>query len=340
MTAKYTRADARAWALENLSGVSAVTIPSFTADLSGLNAAGIAHDINLTRQLGFHHTLVMAELAVTPEENAEFTSIARDAAGEDFGLIFHAAWGTLADNIKAVKLAERAGADLALLSYPPQFWPTTEQEVYDYTKAFCEATDLGVMIFPIPTWGFERMNPAGMSVALVRRMLDTIPNIVAIKAEQGYPLPVGPLEMNHHFGAEVVISCPIESHCIPLMDVLDIRFSGTSNTQWMGDYFPKAFKAASEGRFEEAMAEYWRVNPARAANDGVAASYIGGTGAINRTAWKYQDWLAGFNGGPLRAPAMRIPDRHMKTLRAGLAAAKCPVTDLPDSEFMVGRNPA
>ena len=336
----YEKGEARAWAREHLTGVSGVTIPSFTADLARLNARGIAHDIARMVELGFDHTLVMAELALTPQENAEFTAIARDTAGDRLGLFFHAAWGTLAENITAVKLAEAAGADLVLLSYPPQFWPTQEQQVYDYTRAFCEATDLGVMLFPIPTWGFERIHPAGMSVDLVRRMLDTIPNIVAIKSEQGYPLPVGPIEMHHHFGDEVVISCPIESHCLPMMDLIDIRFSGTSNTQWMGDYFPTAFRLAREGRWTEAMEAYWRVNPARAANDAVAGSYMGSIGVINRTIWKYQDWLAGFNGGPLRAPAMRIPDRHMRTLRAGLTAAGRPVTELPDSEFMVGLNPA
>jgi len=30
-------------------------------------------------------------------------------------------------------------------------------------------------------------------------------------------------------------------------------------------------------------------------------------GALNRTQWKYQDWLADFNGEPLRAPSLRIP---------------------------------
>jgi len=93
---------------------------------------------------------------------------------------------TLAENIEAVKLAEKAGADIVLLSYPPNFWPTSEQEIFDYTKAFCDATELAVLLFPIPLWGFERVDPAGMSVAFVRRLLDACPNIVAIKAEQGF----------------------------------------------------------------------------------------------------------------------------------------------------------
>jgi 4-hydroxy-tetrahydrodipicolinate synthase len=337
--AAYAKGEARAWAREHLVGCSSVTTPTFTADLERLNEAAIAYDIALAVEHGFAYTLVMAETNITPEENARFTAIARETAGDRMRLVFHAAFGTLADNVEAVKLAERAGADLALLAYPPQFWPTTEQEVYEYTKAFCDATELGVMLFPIPLWGFERIHPAGMSVELVRHMLDTIPNIVAIKSEQGFPLPAGLCEMYHHFRDEVVISCPIEGDAIPLMSVMDIQFSGTSNTEWMSGYYPEAFELARSGRWEEAMQRYWQVQPARLANAAAAQTYAGGTGVLNRTMWKYQDWLAGYNGGPLRAPAMRVPDRIMKSLRAGLAAAGLPVTDSPDSEYIVGRNP-
>jgi dihydrodipicolinate synthase/N-acetylneuraminate lyase len=224
-----------------------------------------------------------------------------------------------------------------LLAYPAQFWPTTEQEIYDYTKTFCEATNLGVMLFPIPLWGFERIHPAGMSVDLVRHMLDTIPNIVAIKSEQGYPLAAGICEMYHHFRDEVVISCPIESDAIPLMSLMDLQFSGTSNTQWMGDYYPRAFALARQGDWAAAMELYWRVHPARLANSAGAQSYIAGTNVIHRSLWKYQDWLAGFNGGPLRGPVQRVPDRLMGMLRRGLRDSGLPVTDDPDSEYLIGR---
>lgn len=337
--ATYRRNEARAWAREHLKGCSAVTIPSYSSDLTRLNEQGIRHDIGLARQLGYTYTLLCAEVAITPEENAQFTAWARDTAGAGFGLFFHAAFATLSENIRAAQLAEKAGADIVLLSYPPQFWPTSEQEIYDYTKAFCDATDLAVMLFPIPLWGFERVHPAGMSVALVRRLLQDCPNIAAIKAEQGFPLPAGLCEMYHHFRDEVVISCPIEGDAIPLMSLMDLQFSGTSNTAWMSDYYPTAFELARAGRWEEAMALYWKVNPARGANGAAAQSYAGGTGVLNRTMWKYQDWLAGFNGGPLRGPAMRIPDRFMKSLRQGLAASGLPVTQDPDKDFMTGRFP-
>lgn len=337
--AQYKKHEAREWAREHLTGCSGVTLPSYSRDLKRLNERAIRHDIELIMQLGFSYTLLCAEVAITPEENQQFTQWARDTAGSRLGLFFHAAWGTLADNIEAVRLAERAGADLVLLSYPPQFWPTTEQEIYDYTRAFCEATQLGVMLFPIPLWGFERIHPAGMSVDLVRRLLADIPNIVAIKAEQGFPLFAGVAEMWHHFRDQVVISCPIEGDAIPLMRFMPLQFSGTSNTQWMSDYYPRAFALAREGKWEDAMQLFWKVHPARLAGGAVQANSVPGTNVLNRTAWKYQDWLAGFNGGALRAPATRIPDRFMSQLRKALKDSGLPVTSDPDSEFLIGRHP-
>lgn len=337
--AKYTRNEARGWAKESVVGCSSVTIPSFSGDLKKLNEAGIRHDIALSIKLGFTATLLCSEVAISAEENAVFTSWARDTGGDKLLLFFHAAFGTLADNIEAARMAEKAGADIVLLSYPTQFWPSSEQEIYDYTKSFCDSTGLAVMLFAIPTWGFERVHPAGMSASLVRRLLDDCPNIVAIKSEQGYPLPAGICEMYHHFRDEVIISCPIEGDVIPLMSVMKLQFSGTSNTQWMGDYFPKAFALARAGRWEEAMELYWKVNPARSANAAVTQAYLPATGALNRSLWKYQDWLAGFNGGPLRTPTCRVPDRFMKQLRQALNTAGLPVTSDPDSQYLIGRHP-
>jgi dihydrodipicolinate synthase/N-acetylneuraminate lyase len=336
---RYKKADARVWAREHLRGCSGVTIPSYSADLKRLNERGIRHDIEHLIQCGHSYTLLCTEVAITAEENRLFTAWARETANGRLGLFFHAAFGTLADNIEAVQMAEQAGADLVLLSYPPQFWPTSEQEIYDYTRAFCDATNLGVMLFPIPMWGFERIHPAGMSVEFVRRLLADIPNIVAIKSEQGFPLFAGVAEMWHHFGEQVVISCPIEGDAIPLLRFLPMQFSGTSNTQWMSRYYPRAFELARTGRWEEAMKLFWSVHPARLAGSAVQAASAPGISVINRTAWKYQDWLAGFNGGPLRAPATRVPDRFMNQLRRALQLSGLPVTDEPDKQFLIGRFP-
>ena len=334
---EYTKDQARAWAKEHWKGAIAVTMPSYTADFEDINENAIRHDILKLKELGFAGTLLVTEMAITPEENARVTAVAREAAGPDFQLFFHAAFDTLEKNIAALKLAEAEGADSVLMSYPTTFWPTTHQEVFDYTKALADSTDLGCMLFGLPAWGFERIDNAGLPVPFVRSLLDAVPNIVAIKAEQGYPTIGGIMEMQHHFSDEVVISCPIESETIPLMSVIDFQFSGTSNTNWMSDYYPRAFSLAQNGEWEEAMKLWWQVAPARAANTAILTSSAVGTTVINRTGWKYQEWLAGFNGGALRASAPRIPDRLMKQARAALEASGLPVTDLPDSEFVKGR---
>jgi 4-hydroxy-tetrahydrodipicolinate synthase len=61
---------------------------------------------------------------------------------------------------------------------------------------------------------------------------------------------------------------------------------------------------------------------------------------INRQAWKFQGWLQGYNGGPLRQPTQRIHDPQMFALRKGLIDAGLVPSMDPFREFFVGRNPA
>jgi 4-hydroxy-tetrahydrodipicolinate synthase len=61
---------------------------------------------------------------------------------------------------------------------------------------------------------------------------------------------------------------------------------------------------------------------------------------VHRMAWKYQAWLAGYNGGPLRMPTNRLIWKEMRAFRQALADSSLPVTSDPDEAFFVGRNPA
>jgi hypothetical protein len=54
----YQRKDARAWARQHLVGCSAVTIPSYSADLKRLNERGIRHDVELAIRFGYRSTLL------------------------------------------------------------------------------------------------------------------------------------------------------------------------------------------------------------------------------------------------------------------------------------------
>jgi 4-hydroxy-tetrahydrodipicolinate synthase len=328
----------REWAANTLNGVVNVTVPSFSQDFLKLNEAAIRHDIELHIENGFAGTLLVSEVAISVEEYGRFCAIANEQAAGRLMIVSHAAFNTLAENIAATNLAADNGAALSLLTYPPSFYAETLDQIRDHTSAFCAAVDSPVMLFPLPSWGFGRIENCDIPVSLLRTLIDECPNIVAIKAESGYPHIMGYVECHRHFHPEVVVSCPIEADMIALSQILPIQFSATSNTEYYGPMIPRIFRLLQNGKFDEATSLYWKINPARTANT-VAAATWAGTRHINRLQWKYQAWLSGYNGGALRQPSMRVSDELMRTLRQGLVKSGLPVTDLHDREFFVGRNP-
>ncbi|MFD3581025.1 dihydrodipicolinate synthase family protein [Streptomyces sp. NPDC058683] len=337
--ASYTREEARDWARAHLKGVINVIIPSFTTDLEGINEAAVRNDVRKQFEYGFDGALLVSEVVLSLDEYRRFCEVAADEAKGGQTFVHHSAWSTLEQARKALRVAEDTGAELVLLTYPPGFYPTSEEDVYTYTKAICDSTRLAVMLFPVPTWGFgSRIHPSEIPVGLIRRLIDDCPNIVAIKAEGGAPTAMGLIECYRHFGEEIVISCPIEAELIPLAQVMPIELSATSDHEYYGPMMPRIMKHLQAGEFDAATDLFWQLQPARKAKMGTASAH--GLGLINRTMWKYQAWLQGYSGGPLRHPTMRIHDAQMNALRRGLVAAGLEPTKDLDSEFFVGRYPS
>lgn len=335
----YSREEARAWARENMAGVANVVIPTFSSDLESLNKEAIRHDIRKEIECGFWGTLLVSETATTHDEYLDFFQTAHDEANERLHLIHHASHNTLDDNISVARQAQDRGASLVLLGYPPTFYPQAEEDLYTYTRTFCDSIDLAVMIFPVPLWGFERIHPsAGFSPAFIEKLLDDVPNIVAIKAEGGMPSIGGFVDVYRRFSERVIVTEPIESNGIPMATLVDMPFMGTSNYEYYGDRIPAIFALARSGQHDAAMDQYWSLHNARKANS-QAMAHLAGANFLHRMLWKYQGWLNGWNGGPLRAPTMRLLDGQMDSLRSGLIASGIPVSDGDNAEFFIGRNP-
>jgi 4-hydroxy-tetrahydrodipicolinate synthase len=335
--ARYSRMDARDWAREHLVGVANVTIPTMTSDFKRLNEKAIRHDVDTSIAHGFVGSLACSEVAITLQQYGQFCQIMTDQSAGRLMVVHHAVFNTLEDNIEAVKLAEAAGAELVLLGYPPYFYPSSLEDVYAYTKSFCAATHLAVMLFPVPTWGFSRLHPADLPLSLLRRLVDACPNVVAIKAEGGMPFIMSAIEVHREFHKEVVISSPLEFEYVPLAQVIPIPFCGTNFSAYYGPWLPRIHKLIQQGNYEEATQLWYKLDPARKA---FANTPVASAGLINRMLWKYQSWLQGYNGGPIPHPTPRVYARDMAILRRGLEAAGLNPTHDPDEAFFVGRHPA
>jgi 4-hydroxy-tetrahydrodipicolinate synthase len=336
----YTRGEARDWARETLIGAVNCTIPTFTSNLKSLNEKAVRHDARLAEEHGFLGTLAVSEVSITLPEYLDFLRIIRDQAPADFIVVHHGSWNNLEENIDAARGAEEAGADIVLLSYPPNFYPESEQDIYDYTKTFCDATNLAVILFPMYLWGFSpRIHPSDIPARLIRRLLDDCPNIAVIKAEGGFPSIMGAIEACRLFGEEVVISVPIESEMIPLSQLMPIQLSATSDHEYYGPIIPQVMALLRDGKYDEATEIYWKTHPARKAKSSLMQTLHGGA-FLNRQAWKFAGWLQGYNGGPLRMPTQRIHDGQMTALRKGLIDSGLNPSMDPFREFFVGRNPA
>jgi 4-hydroxy-tetrahydrodipicolinate synthase len=335
--ARYSKAEAREWARSELKGVCNVIIPSYTADLRGLNEAGIRHDVRRDIELGFKGALMVSETAVTNDEYVQMIEWAADESNGKLIPFFHASFNTLEENIKMAQRSEKAGAEMVLLSYPTSFYPSSLRDIYDYTAAFCSQTNLAVMLFPVPLWGFERLHPASIPIEMLEELVHDLPNVVAIKAEGGMPSLGGFAESWNRLGDKVVVTMPLEQQAIPLATMLPLQLIATSNTECLGGSVPEMLALCHDGKYAEAMEIFWRVDPARRANERIG---VAGSNTVHRMAWKYQAWLTGFNGGPLRMPTQRLVAQQMAGYRAGARESGLLYAPEPDEQFFIGRNAA
>lgn len=334
----YTRAEIKDRARSQWRGACNVTLPSFSADFSALNAAGIAHDVHRAADLGFWGTLIASECGTTVEEYIEFLELAADAAPRDFRLVAHLSFDTVEQSLRVAGVAEQLGVEAGLLSYPPSFVPASAQDIVDHTAHVAERTDLALVLFGVMTWGFKALHPSGFPPLALQQMAQ-LETVAAVKFEAGGSAMITAFADAHRrCSPYAIVENPMEQQVPGLMAAYDdIRWVGTSGYEAFGDRVPRVIDAVLDGDWDAAMELFWSYQPAREAKGAFHATF-GGANLIHRVGWKYLGWLQGFNGGLLRMPQMRLTRGQMKGLRAGLAASGY---DLPadDAGFYDGRHP-
>jgi 4-hydroxy-tetrahydrodipicolinate synthase len=337
--ARYGPGEAREWALDALRGQCGCLLPTFTSDLRRINERAIRADVALEKRLGMTGVLIVSECGTSLEELGQVTEIVVDEARGELITIAHASLPTLRDNIELAQYSAQAGVDGLLVSYPLTFYPTSEDEVFEYTRALAQSTELGSILFAIGHWNFGRLHPSDFSPDLIGRLIDEVPSVMAVKTEIGPPGAAGIAQIFERYRHRVVVTDPIEASAPLWQRNYGMRWMGTSNYECMAGEVPRYFSLLEEDRYEDAMKIYWRMHPIRQADAEIVGEAMRGTSLVPRLVWKYQGWLHGFNGGPIRSPQHRINARQMQRLRAAAHAADLPITADPDADFFVGRNP-
>ena len=335
----YTRSEAKDYAFENWHGVCNVILPSFSADLKSINEAGIRHDVAHNIKQGFWGSLLVSECGTTKEEMKRFMEIAVDEANGKHNFLLHGTFDTPKDIIEMSKIGEAIGMDGLLLGHPNSFYPTTEKELYDYLAHVCNHTDLGVCLFAAGHWNYTRLHPSGYPPQVLARAAD-LENVVAVKYEVARPGIAGDYEFWKMIrDKRVLFSDPFEAHSPLTVEMFGQQWMGTSNYEYFGERVPQYFKMLRNNQYEKAMEVYWSLQPVRATRVAVQGSFAGAN-FIHRYLWKYQAWLHGYNGGPMRQPVMKLTDAQMKMVREGLVRGGFKLLDEGPAEFYRGRNPA
>ncbi len=335
---EYTRAEAKTWAKETFHGACNVIIPSYTSDLRSLNEDAIRHDVRRNIELGFWGALLVSEAGTTLDEMRTFMEVALDEASGQHRFLLQGVFDTPRDIIEMANDARAIGVDGMLLGHPNSFYPTTAQQVEDYTVDICRATDLAIVLFVVEHSNLRRLDVRGFPADVLERLTghDTI---VAVKYELGRQLTTNTYETFRRLqNADVLLSDPMEFNAPMWVDIFGMQWMGTSNYEYYGSYVPRLLDMLHAGKTDEAMKEYWGIQPARDARSVTMSS--GGSNFVHRYLWKFQAWLNGYNGGPIRQPAMKLSESQMRTSAEGARKAGIAAADEAFADFFVGRNPA
>lgn len=318
---QYRKNEAKEWARAAYRGLDTTILPCFTPDTLALDEAGIRHDMRMLVQQGFFAVTLVSggEAGTTLEEDRRFVEWCVDEARGKVGITLNLRYYTLADNIAMARHAEAVGCHSVMISYPTNFRPRSEEDVYAWTRAICDATRLGVILFPSVKNDFPA--PYRVSAQTLARLAD-LENVIALK--------IGVIEWTwidecfRRFGDRVLISYPFDDAWPTLIHKYGMQWSGAApwhNLQTAANpRMVKMWELMCAGRMDEATAIYWQVDPLRKAILSIALPSAM-MGMYNFEQWKYCDALLGLTGGELRMPKLTLFEWQRMQLRQAMMAS-------------------
>jgi 4-hydroxy-tetrahydrodipicolinate synthase len=323
---EYRKSEAKEWAKGFYKGLKATLLPSFTPDRLILDEKGIRHDTRELIKHGFFSAVLITYAGTTKDEDKLFAQWCVDEAAGNIGITLELRYPSLEENIEMAEFAEKVGCDGLVLSYPSNFHPMSPEEVFDYTDAVCNSTNLAVELFPSVKHDFPF--PGVFPAPLLDQMAN-IENVVAMK--------IGILdwawmdECFRLFGDKILISYPFDDAWPVFIRNYGMQWSGAA--PWQVFQTPddprevRLFNLIQQGKMDEAMRLYWQIDPLRKFFIRSTQVTLPMTGLYNFQQWKYMEGLVGMTGGEIRMPKIEFFKHDKARTREAMLASGLKIID-------------
>ena len=340
-SAATSRTEKKQWAHEHLKGMENVLMPSFSPDFKDLDEEGIRHDVRQSIKHGFCSSTV-TPTGANAAQRRRLMEIVRDESGNK--ILSSMILGGSADAaIQSLAEAEKLGFTHAMVTYPGNLQPQSEDEVYAHFRKVIDSTSLAIILYGTDVPALRRFHPTGIPIGVYDRLAD-VPNVVGMKLTQ--PMNVATAyELCERLSNRLILG-PVN------LDLAPALAKHYPNIQWSGEWIVEAVQSpekpyavefmalAGKRRMDEAMKVYWRMQPLVEAIYDLQAPLLL-HGSHPWVHMKYMQWATGGNGGllPLK-PAQYLPvlDAAARELiRNTYRKAGITPVDRPEEEFVVGR---
>ena len=327
--AGYRKGEAQEWAWESLKGQWTTLVTPFTPDKS-YDEDGMRRNIKHIQKLGSTGagcTWAMGEFwSLTFEERCRVMETVADESKGKWLTGAHVTHTSMREMIELAKRAESSGIDLLMVA-SPYMVAKTEDQVFEYVKMLADNTDLGIMFYNSPQFGFI-MSPQGL------KKLCQIPNVVGVK-EASFNQQTS-IETHLLVGKEAVISTPDEWIFHKAKELgfhQQVMFANTSD--WRFDTpecnrYVQFIDRATKGDLDiEFYNKY--LKELKALSD----KWWGGTvkkygGVLPASMCKYWGELMGMAGGGVRPPLIDMTNDEKESLKNELMPL------LPKAEMIAG----
>jgi 4-hydroxy-tetrahydrodipicolinate synthase len=333
---EYTKREVKAWAKKNFKGLEVPVFPSFSPDLKELDEEGIRWDVNQIYENGFASIMAAPEACgLTFEERKQFVQIVCDEAK---GKMFASAavmQDTVEEDIEMLHHLEKAGATHVKLGHPVQYYPRSEEDMFQEYKYMCDSTKLAVMFYPgrLHTYQFH---PSYFPPDVMRRISE-IPNVMAMQVTGGSSVALT-IQAFELCGDQILVCDPMPDRWLFTVPKYGQQWAGTGPFYNMqtpkNPRIVNMWNLLVKGEILKAMDVMWEFSRPGASGS-LGDSYFH-TGIVSCHSDKYAHWLVGGNGGTVRQPTGRVYDYQKEAMRAGVRAMGVTPRE-PEEEFYVGR---